>query len=128
MAKNNRSKKSEAELKNEIALSRSVVARELRGLSYEADIPAKIGRSFRSQTAIWIAGAVVLGVVVTLMPRKKKVVVETKSGDKSKDKLIGTGLALGILKIAANLAKPAIMKFVHQRMTGASTPPPRRSW
>jgi len=125
MAKNNRPKKSEAELKNEIAESRRLVATELRGLSYEADIPAKITRSFQSRTAVWVAGAMVLGLVITLMPRKKKVVVKTKSGDEAKEKLIGTGLALGVLKIVGNLAKPAILKFVNQKMKGGPTRPPR---
>jgi hypothetical protein len=62
------------------------------------------------------AGAV--GVLIALAPmRKKKIYVDAKSGRKSQKKLVETGFALGLLKIAANMARPAIVEFVKNRLT-----------
>ena len=106
------------ELKSEIADSRERVARELRGLRYELDLPAKFRRSFREQTVSWLSAAAAVGAVIALAPmRKKKIYVDAKGGRKSQKKLVETGLALGVLKIAANLVRPVIVEFVKNRLT-----------
>jgi hypothetical protein len=62
------------------------------------------------------AGAV--GMLIALAPlRKKKIYVDAKSGRKSQKKLVETGFALGLLKIAAKMARPAIVEFVKNRLT-----------
>jgi type IV secretory pathway component VirB8 len=90
----------------------------LRGLHYELDFPGKFRRSFRKQTGSWMTAAAAVGALIALAPmRKKKIYVDAKSRDKGKKKLVETGFALAALKIAANLARPAIVEFVKNRFT-----------
>jgi hypothetical protein len=109
------------ELTAEIARSRERVARDLRGLHYELDFPAKIRRSFREQTVVWITAAAAVGTLIVLLPlRRKKIYVDKKSSRGSKRKLLETGFALGALKIAANLIRPVIVDFIRARLTGST--------
>jgi hypothetical protein len=124
MAEKSARKKSTDELRMEIARSRERVGRDLRGLHYELDFPAKLRRSFREQTILWITAVAVVGVLIALAPmRKKKIYVDAKSGRKPKEKLMGTGLALGALNIGANLIRPAIVELVKNRLTRAAGGP-----
>jgi hypothetical protein len=120
-------------LRIEIARSRNLVARDLRGLRYELDIPRKIRRSFREQTPLWIGAAVVIGTLIVLLPmRKKEVYVDLASGTKGKarrSKLLETGFLLGALRIAMTLAKPTIANFVLKKVRGyTGEPRPAPKW
>ena len=111
------------QLKGEIAGSRERVARELSGLRYELDFPAKFRRSFRKQTGSWISAAAAVGAVIALAPmRRKKVYVDAKSRQKSDKKLMETGLAVAALKLVGNLARPVIMEFVKNRFFYSGEP------
>ena len=118
MAEKSGRNKSIDELTAEIAQSRERLARDLGGLRYELDFPAKFRRSFREQTVSWLTAAAAVGALIALAPmRKKKIYVDAKNSRKSKKKLVETGFALGMLKIAANLARPVIVEFVKSRLT-----------
>jgi hypothetical protein len=118
MAEKSGRNKSIEELKAEIGQSRERVARDLRGLKYEVDFPAKFRRSFRQQTVSWLSAAAAVGALIALAPmRKKKIYVNAKSGRKSQKKLVESGVALAVLKIVANLARPAIVEFVKTKLT-----------
>ena len=107
------------ELRVEIARSRERVGRDLRGLHYELDFPAKLRRSFREQTVSWITAAAAVGALIAFAPmRKKKIYIDAKSGRKTRRKLVETGFALGALKIAASLVRPVIVEFVKNRLIG----------
>jgi hypothetical protein len=119
MAEESGRNKSIDELTTEIAESRERVRRDLRGLQYELDFPAKFRRSFRKQTVSWMSAAAAVGVLVALAPiRKKRIYVDAKSGRKSQKKLVETGFALAVLKIVANMVRPVIIEFVKNRLTG----------
>jgi hypothetical protein len=118
MAEKSGRNKSLEKLTAEIGRSRERVARDLRGLKYELDFPAKFRRSFREQTVSWLSAAAAVGALIALAPmRKKKIYVNAKGGRKSQKKLIESGVALAVLKIVANLARPAIVEFVKTRLT-----------
>jgi hypothetical protein len=126
MAEKSGRNKSIDELTAEIAHSRERVSRDLRGLEYELDFPAKFRRSFRKQTGSWMTAAAAVGVLVALSPmRKKKIYVDAKSSRKTKKKLVETGFALAVLKIAANLARPVIVDFIKNRLTDFGGRSPR---
>ena len=111
------------ELKTEIAGSRERLARELQGLRYELDFPAKFRRSFRKQTGSWISAAAAVGALIALAPmRKKKVYVDAGRRRKGDKKLMETGLALAALKLVGNLARPIIMEFVKNRFFYSGEP------
>src|SRR2546430_8912115 len=83
------------ELRAEIARSRERVGRDLRGLHYELDLPAKLRRSFREQTVYWITAAAAVGALIAFAPmRKKKIYIDAKSGGKTKRRLAQDGLSL----------------------------------
>jgi len=104
------------ELTAQIARSRERLGRDLRGLRYELDFPAKFRKSFRQQTVSWISAAAAVGAVIALAPmRKKKVYVDASGRRKGEKKLMETGVALAAMKLAANLARPVIMEFVKNR-------------
>ena len=107
------------ELRAEIARSRERVGRDLRGLQYELDFPAKLRRSFREQTVSWITAAAAVGALIAFAAmRKKKIYIDAKSGRKTRRKLVETGFALGALKITASLVRPVIVEFVKNRLIG----------
>src|SRR6266513_5415119 len=119
--------KSVDELTAEIAESREHVRRDLRGLQYELDFPAKFRRSFRRQTGSWMTAAGAVGVLIALAPmRKKKIYVDAKSGRKSQKKLVETGFALAVLKIAANMVRPVVVEFLKNRLTDFGSQPRRK--
>lgn len=122
MAKEPGQEKSLHQLRQEIAHSRDHLARDLSGLRYELDFPLKFKKSFQRQTVIWITAAIVVGVVFAVMPaRTKKVYVKGNTngkgkGEEQKKGLIGAGLAVGALRLAATLLKPVLMKYATDRM------------
>jgi hypothetical protein len=118
MAEKSGRNKSIDELRAEIAQSRERLARDVGGLHYELDFPAKFRRSFRQQTVSWLSAAAAVGALIALAPmRRKKIYIDAKSSRKSKKKLVETGFALAVLKIAANLARPVVVEFVKNRLT-----------
>jgi len=111
------------ELKLEIADSRERLVRELRGLRYELDLPAKFRKSFRKQTGSWISAAAAVGALIALAPmRKKKIYVDTRGRRKQDKKLMETGIALAAMKLVTNLARPVIMEFVKNRFFYSGEP------
>jgi hypothetical protein len=117
MAEKSGRNKSIDELTAEIAQSRERLARDVRGLHYELDFPAKFRRSFRQQTVSWLTAAAAVGALIALAPmRKKRIYVDAKNSRKTKKKLVETGFALGALKIAASLARPVVVEFVKNRL------------
>jgi hypothetical protein len=96
------------------------MARELSGLRYELDIPRKLKNSFRDQTAIWIGALAVVGLLIAVAPaRKKKIYIRGKDNSQGNGKgLLEAGALVGVLKFAATLLRPALMKFVTSKITG----------
>ena len=87
MAKDPGQKRSLDEIKQRIERSRYELGRDLGGLRYELDIPLKIKKSFQRKTALWITAAVVLGLMFTVGPvRKKKIYVDAKGKRKGTKK------------------------------------------
>ena len=111
------------ELRAEIAGSRERLARELQGVRYELNFPAKFRRSFRRQTGSWLGAAAAVGALIALAPmRKKKVYVDAGSQSKQDKKLVTTGLAMAAIKLVGNLARPVIMEFVKNRFFYSGEP------
>ncbi|PYM00894.1 MAG: hypothetical protein DMF19_07880 [Verrucomicrobia bacterium] len=98
------------------------MAHELSGLRYELDFPRKLKNSFRDQPAIWIGALAAVGLLIVIAPaRKKRVYIRAKDNSKENGKgLLEAGALVGILKFAATLLRPALMKFVTSKITGYS--------
>ena len=125
-------RKDRAALKSDIALSRDRMGRELTGLGYELDVPRKLKQSFRNSPLVWIGALALLGVVVSApLLGRRKVYVRPKFSWKGK-KSAGQGVAeagamVGVLKFAATLLQPVLMKFVAAKVKDyvSRRPPPR---
>lgn len=133
MAKKPEQARSLHELRQEVAHSRDRLARDLSGLRYELDFPLKFRKSFQRQTVVWITAAVVIGVIFAVMPaRTKKVQVKAKTktdGEETKKGILGAGLAIGALRLAASLLKPAVAQFISKKVSGyAAGAAARRKW
>jgi len=129
MAKEPGQEKSLHQLRQEVAHSRDRLARDLGGLRYELDFPLKFRKSFQRQTVVWITAAVVIGVVFAVMPartRKIKVRAKSNNGNETKKGILGAGMAVGALRLAATLLKPAITQFVSKKMSGYASDAARR--
>jgi hypothetical protein len=93
----------------------------LGGLRYELDFPLKFRKSFQRQTVLWVTAAVVIGVVLAVMPaRTRKVQVRAKPKSKGghKEEILGAGLAIGAMRLAATLLKPVILNFISKKVSG----------
>jgi hypothetical protein len=133
MAEKSGQEKSLSDLKQQIAHSRDWLARDISGLRYELDFPLKFRRSFQRQTVVWIAAAVVIGIAFAIMPaRTKEIRVNAKGknrGKHQKEGILGAGLALGALKLAATLLKPVVVSFITKKMGEISSAPrSARKW
>lgn len=115
-------RKDRAAIKSDIALSRDRLGRELNGLRYELDFPRKVKNSFRDQPTIWIGAIAVVGLLIAVAPaRRKKVYVHSKENSKQNSKgLLQAGALVGILKFAATLLRPTLIKFVANKLSGNS--------
>jgi hypothetical protein len=122
--------KSTEPLKAEIGRSRDRIERELRGLRFELDFPARIRRSFQQKTGVWIAAAAVLGTILVVLPRRnKKVYVDVPGEHKPKSKLLEAGFLLGALRIAMMVFRPAIARFITKKMSSPTRgAPSERKW
>ena len=113
-------------IKLEIEKSRERLSRDVRGLRYELDIPARIRRSFQQQTTVWVVAAVAVGVAAVVLPHLRKTVyVDVEPGKKGKSKILETGFLLGAVRIAATLLKPAVISFIRSKMAGGAAAAPR---
>ncbi|HJT81590.1 MAG TPA: hypothetical protein VJ719_10365 [Chthoniobacterales bacterium] len=123
MAKESRREQSADELKVEIARSRDRLTRDLRAFRRDIDIPRRIKRSFRQQPAPWITAAVAVGVLLIMLPARRKVVeVEAKPAKRKKvpkgGKILEAGFVIGALRFAATLLKPMVVSFVTRKLRG----------
>ena len=109
------------EIKQRIERSREQLSHDLAGLRYELDFPLKIKKSFQRNTVLWVAGAIVLGLMFSPVGRrKKKIYVDAKGRRKAKESLVEAGLFLTALKFGATILRPIIVRYAVQKMKGFS--------
>jgi hypothetical protein len=117
MAKKSGGEQSSDDLKVAVARSRDRLERDLRSVRTELDFPRKIKRSFRENTIAWIGAAVAVGTLVVLAAtRTKKVYVSGNRKISSQGKLLEAGFLLGLAKVAVTLVRPAVTKFLEEKM------------
>jgi hypothetical protein len=110
-----------AEIRQRIERSRYELGRDLSGLRYELDIPLRIKKSFQRNTVLWVAGAVVLGLMFTAgSRRKKKIYVDAKGKKNAKETIVEAGLLLTAVKFAASVLKPVIVSYAMQKLNAYS--------
>lgn len=76
----------------------------------------KMRETFERQRVAWLGGAALLGLIITRLPRTKKVVVRRKGGREELAKAGKAGIAVGALKMAIDLAKPLLIAWATKRI------------
>lgn len=107
------------ELIAELAEARSQITGNFHGLKRDLDFASKARRAFKTNPAVWIGAAVVIGLVVARLPFGRKKVAPAPSWKRSESKVEKAekaGLLLGALKIAFDIAKPTLMGWATRRV------------
>lgn len=88
------------------------------GARAQTDVNAKLRSGFQRNRLAWIGSAAVVGLALAkLPPRSKKVVVRRKGGADAQLMQAGkAGMALGVVKLALDFAKPLLIAWATKRM------------
>jgi hypothetical protein len=106
-----------AELIAALARARTSLDRSATNVREALDVPARVRRSFSNNFFTWLGGAALAGVVLAKLPaRKRKVYVNADGKRIAKATVAKTGLLLAAMKIAFDLARPALVKVVSERL------------
>ena len=113
MAENER----KAELSADLARARNRIGANLGALRRDLDFPARVKSAVFKHPRAWAGGAALLGVLAARLPARKKKAVASRKNTEAQ--IVGAGkagLLLGALKIAFDLARPAMAKWAGQRV------------
>ena len=128
MAEKSGTHKPADELNNEIARTREQLARNLGNVRDDLNIPRRVRRSFRSQPVLWIGGAIALGAILTLLPKRgKRSNFPVMASASAQNKFVAMSLALAALRVVANMCKPMITSFVESKLGGYGNGPREKS-
>lgn len=106
-----------AELTAELARSRSQITAQARLLGRDLDFATRARQAFARHPAVWIGGAALLGLLITQLPRRRKdPAPRRKSAEPVLEEAGKAGLAVAALKIAFNIARPALTAWVTRRV------------
>ena len=106
-----------AELTAELARARARLSGSLDALRHDLDFPGRVKATVRKHPVTWIGGAALCGILLSILPGRRKKVVSNRDGPPVKlAGAGGTGLLLGALKIAFDLARPALTRWAAQRV------------
>jgi hypothetical protein len=106
-----------AELIAQLSEARMQMSRHAAATAEKLDMPRNFRRSFARNKAGWLAGAAASGVLISLLPGRRK---KEKSAGSEKaaphTKGGGPGMLLGLLKFSASLARPAIAALAKDKL------------
>ncbi|MEA3212470.1 MAG: hypothetical protein QOE70_5527 [Chthoniobacter sp.] len=118
-----------SELIFELERARENLAANLHGLRRDFRIVHRVKTGFERYRFVWLGGAIVLGLLLARLPgRKKKVTVERRGRrEKGENAVIKTGLFLGALKFAFDVARPVLTRWLTRRVSEYAQSRMRRS-
>lgn len=106
------------ELTTALARSRSHISLYVDDLRHDLDFAGRARRAFTRHPAVWIGGAVVLGLLISRLPlRRKSAPTPRRKADSNFEKAEKAGLVLGALKIAFDIARPTLMGWATRRVS-----------
>ena len=120
MAEKSGSDETPVELRQKIARSRELVARDMGGLRYELDFPLKFKKAFQRNTVAWVGGALAVGLLVALLRARPQKVYLGSAGKKAHSpnkSLLQSGALLGALKLGLSLAQPMVLRYLAKKVT-----------
>jgi len=107
-----------SELIAELARSRETISASVRGAGRGLDVAQRTRAAFAQHRVAWLSGAGLLGFVLAKLPgRTKKVVVGRKgAAAQTGETAVKAGLLITVLKLVFDLARPALTKWLTQRV------------
>ncbi|MDR3406654.1 MAG: hypothetical protein P4L99_29485 [Chthoniobacter sp.] len=109
-----------AELIAALAHSRTHITGNVHALGRDLDFASRARRTFKTHPAVWIGGAVLLGLVIARLPLRRKtpsaIPRKSKHAEPTIEKVEKAGLLLGALKIAFDIARPTLMGWATRRV------------
>ncbi len=108
-----------AELTALLARSRTQITDNVHALGHDLDFASRARQAFKTHPAVWIGGAILIGLFISRLPFGRKKVTtapRSKKAEAAVEKVEKTGLALGALKIAFDIAKPTLMGWATRRI------------
>jgi len=106
-----------AELAAELDRARARLARNLDALRSDLDARTRFKQSFHQNKAAYIGGATVFGVLLSMLPaRRKKVYVERKPKDRIKE-AEKAGIWLVVLQFVFKTLRPILTTLVSKLVT-----------
>jgi hypothetical protein len=113
MAEKSESTETPVELRQRIASSRQLVARDMGGLRYELNFPLKLKKAFHRHTAVFVGTALALGLLVALLRTRTKKIYLSAGGSKVQlnKALLDSGLLLGAIKMGMTLVQPMVASY-----------------
>lgn len=99
-------------LSAELARARGELTKHARGVRREIDVAARVKSSFQRHGLVWLGGAAVLGLLVTVLPRRKKSMPRPWRKPAPEVKAVKAGLIVTALKIGFDIARPALIKWI----------------
>ena len=107
-----------SELIAELARARHGVSANVRGLRRDFDVGQRLETAYRQHSIAWLTGASLLGFVLARVSARRGKVVERPKGRKpaAEEKVVRAGILVTVLKIAFDIARPALTKWVRRRV------------
>ncbi len=119
--------KRKIELIGELARARSHLSVNFQALRRDLEFSTRAKQAFKRSPLPWLGGAAFIGLLVAKFPRRaKKITVVRKGGEAAVEKAGKFGLALGAMKIAFDLARPALTAWLTTRVSEYRTGTPAR--
>lgn len=109
----------------ELASARARMTGYASAIRRDLDVGARLKNSVAKNSAAWYAGAAVLGLLLSkIPPMRRKVVAGTPAFIPSQTRKAGKlAMLLGVLKFAADFAKPALLFWSKRRfLSGRPSP------
>ena len=109
------------ELIAELARSRSGMTLHAGQVGYQTDVSRRVKSSFRNHIGAWLAGALVTGGFVSMLPARKKTVYVNPLTKAGKGKLAATakpsgGFFLSLIKSLVPIIKPILTAFIPKQL------------
>lgn len=102
----------------QLAAQRARLSRHAECVKESVNMGARLKANFAGNRAAWFGGAALLGVVLTRLGPGRTVKVKVKGESTAAKAAVGAGILLPILKIAFDLARPALVSMLTARVTG----------
>ena len=98
----------------QLAAQRTRLSQHAESVKESMDVGARVKASFAGNRAAWLAGAVLAGVMLArLRPRRT---LKIPRGNATAKAAVGAGILLPVLKIAFDLARPALVSMLTSRI------------